>query len=99
MFLRPDYNLESIYDLDIIELKEVGIKALFFDLDSTVMKSKSAKFSYKTLQFLNDLKTNFKLAIITNNKNKNYIEKVKDQMQKFFLELQEIYLLQLKIVQ
>lgn len=79
MFLTPDYNLNSIYDIDISELKSIGIKALFFDLDSTLMKSKSGKFSFKTLQFLNDLKTNFKLAIITNNSNVNYINKAKCQ--------------------
>ena len=72
MLFEPDYNLESIYDIDLSELKNNGIKALFFDLDSTLMKSKSGKFSFQTLQFLNDLKTNFKLAIITNNKNKNF---------------------------
>ena len=79
MFLLPNYNLESIYDIDIAELKSIGIKALFFDLDSTLMKSRSGKFSFQTAQFLNDLKTNFKLAIITNNKNINYINKAKSQ--------------------
>ena len=79
MLLEPDYNIESIYDIDIIELKNKSIRALFFDLDSTIMKSKSAKFAYKTEQYLNDLATNFKLAIITNNSKKNYIKKVKSQ--------------------
>ena len=80
MFLEPNYNIESIYDIDIEELKNNGIKALFFDLDSTLMKSKSAKFSFKTVQFLNDLKSNFKLAIVTNNKNIEYINKAKSQV-------------------
>ena len=80
MFLEPNYNIESIYDIDIEELKNNGIKALFFDLDSTLMKSKSAKFSFKTVQFLNDLKSNFKLAIVTNNKNVDYINKAKSQV-------------------
>ena len=79
MFLKPSYNIESFYDIDIKELKRRHIKALFFDLDSTLMKSKSGKFSFKTLQYLEDLKTNFKLAIITNNKNINYINKAKSQ--------------------
>ena len=65
--IKPDFNIESIYDIDVMKLNEMGIKALFFDLDSTLMKSKSAKFSYKTLQFLKDLSSVFKLAIITNN--------------------------------
>ena len=79
MFLEPNYNLDSIYDIDIAELKSIGIQGLFFDLDSTLMKSKSGKFSFQTMQFLNDLKTNFKLAIITNNSNVNYINKAKSQ--------------------
>lgn len=80
MLFEPNYNLESIYDINLAELKEAGIKGLFFDLDSTLMKSKSGKFSFQTLQFLNDLKSNFKLAIITNNKNKEYIAKAKSQI-------------------
>ena len=79
MFLEPNYNLDSIYDIDIAELKSIGIQGLFFDLDSTLMKSKSGKFSFQTVQFLNDLKSNFKLAIITNNKKQSYIKKTKSQ--------------------
>lgn len=79
MFLQPDYILNSIYDIDIMELKSVNIKGLFFDLDSTLMKSKSGKFSFRTLQFLNDLRTNFKLAIISNNHNAEYIKKAQSQ--------------------
>ena len=77
--IEPDFNIESIYDIDIARLDEMGIKALFFDLDSTLMKSKSGIFNYKTLQFLNDLSTNFKLAIITNNENIEYIKKAESQ--------------------
>ena len=79
MFIKPNFNLESIYDIDIMELKSIGIKALFFDLDSTLMKSKSGKFSFQTAQFLNDLKTNFILAIISNNSNMEYIKKAQSQ--------------------
>lgn len=79
MFLKPDFNIESIYDIDIVALKKMGIRALFFDLDSTLMKSKSGTFAFKTVQFLNDLKTNFQLAIITNNKKRDYIKKASSQ--------------------
>ena len=51
MLLKPEFNLESIYDIDIIELKKRGIRALFFDLDSTLMKSKSGTFAFRTVQF------------------------------------------------
>ena len=79
MFLKPDFNLNSIYDIDFEKLKEIGIVALFFDLDSTLMKSKSGVFSSQTLNYLEKLKSDFKLAIISNNKNLNYIERAKSQ--------------------
>ena len=40
MFLKPDYNLENIYAIDIEDLNTRGIKAILFDLDSTIMASK-----------------------------------------------------------
>lgn len=49
MFLKPDYNLKNIYEIDFVELKEQGIKCLMFDLDSTVMVSKSSNFCLKPL--------------------------------------------------
>lgn len=76
MRIKPDYNLESIYDIDLNELKSKGIKGIFFDLDSTVMRSKTGKFTKRTLDFLNDLQKDFKVAIISNNHKKGYIDKV-----------------------
>ena len=76
MRLKPDFNLESIYEINTQSLLERGIKGVFFDLDSTVMKSKSGEFSPKTCEFLDKLAKNFKIAIVSNNTNKKYIEKV-----------------------
>ena len=76
MRIKPDYNLESIYDIDKNELKSKGIKGIFFDLDSTVMQSKTGKFTKRTLDFLNELQEDFKVAIISNNHKKGYIDKV-----------------------
>lgn len=80
MRIKPDLDLNSVFDIDTEMLKNKGIEALFFDLDSTVMKSKSAKFSEKTLDFLNNLLQNFKVAIISNNNNPKYIEAAKSQV-------------------
>jgi hypothetical protein len=77
MFLKPDYNLDSIYDIDLVELKNHGIKGLLFDLDSTLMASKSATYTEKTLNWLSNVKENFFVAVVSNNKNPDYIEKVK----------------------
>lgn len=73
MFLKPDYNLRSIYEIDFTELKECGITCVMFDLDSTVMVSKSANFLPETVEWFNTFLKDFEVAIISNNKNDEYI--------------------------
>ncbi len=80
MRLRPDINIKSIYDISVFNLKACEIEAIFFDLDSTVMRSKSGIFEKETLEFLNLLKNHFKIAIISNNKNTEYIKKAQSQV-------------------
>ena len=74
MFLKPDYNLKNVYEIDFEELKHNGIKCIMFDLDSTVMVSKSATFLPETLEWFNSFLDNFEVAIISNNKNEEYIK-------------------------
>ena len=76
MILKPDYNVNSIFDINFNELSLLGVKAVLFDLDSTVMPSKSGKYPDKVLELFEELKKNFTIAIISNNKKQNYIEKV-----------------------
>lgn len=74
MLLKPDYNLKNVYEIDFTELKNRGIKCLMFDLDSTVMVSKSADFLPETVEWFNKFINDFEVAIISNNKNAEYIE-------------------------
>ena len=77
MFIKPDYNLKRIYDINLEELKALGIKALLFDLDSTLMASKSGVYSAQMLEWLNKVKKDFFIAVVSNNHNSAYISKVK----------------------
>lgn len=77
MFLKPDYNLKNIYEIDLENLKNSGIKNILFDLDSTIMASKTGFYSEKTLKWLDKVKKDFFIAVISNNNNKEYIERVK----------------------
>ena len=52
MFIKPDYDLKSIYDIDLEDLKQQGINALLFDLDSTLMASKTGCYADETLNWL-----------------------------------------------
>lgn len=79
MILKPDYNVVSLFDIPFDELKNLGIQAVLFDLDSTVMPSKSGKFPANVIELLKKLQENYTIAIISNNKKKEYIEKVRSQ--------------------
>lgn len=79
MFLKPDYNLLSIKDINQNELLEKGVQAILFDLDSTVMASKSGVFDEYVLNLFENLAQNFCVAILSNNKNKDYILKAQQQ--------------------
>ena len=77
MFVKPDYNLKRIFDIDLADLKAQGIKGMLFDLDSTLMASKSAEYSKEILDWLGLVRKDFFIAVVSNNKNKMYIEKVR----------------------
>ncbi len=76
MFIKPDYNLENIYSIDLNELKSQGINALLFDLDSTLMGSKTGYYTEKTLNWLNEVRKDFFIGVISNNYNPEYMSKV-----------------------
>lgn len=76
MFLKPDYNIENIYAIDLEELKSQGINALLFDLDSTLMGSKTGFYTEKTLNWLEKARKDFFIGVVSNNNNQKYIEKV-----------------------
>ncbi len=76
MILKPDYNLVSLFDIDFKKLKSIGISAVLFDLDSTVMPSKSGEYPENVKKLLNELKKEFLIAIVSNNKKQEYISKV-----------------------
>ena len=78
MLLRPDFNLKDIYEIDLQELKVQGIKAIFFDLDSTIMVSKSGEYRQETENWLKEVQNEFYIAVISNNKCPHYLEKVRN---------------------
>ncbi len=77
MLLKPDFILKNIYEIDLALLKTEGIRAIFFDLDSTIMVSKSGEYHEKTENWLKEVDKDFFIAVITNNKHSDYLAKVK----------------------
>src|SRR5574344_1269094 len=77
MFLRPDFVLNNIYEIDLEMLKTKGIKSIFFDLDSTIMVSKWATYLEETEKWLKKVDKDFFIAVISNNKKCEYLDKVR----------------------
>ena len=65
MFLKPDYNLKSIYDIDLSGLESQGVKAMLFDLDSTLMASKSGIYSQEMEEWLKGVQDKFFMAVVS----------------------------------
>lgn len=76
MIIKPDYNLKSIYEIDLEDLKNQGINALLFDLDSTLMGSKTGYYTEETLNWLEKVKKDFFVGVVSNNHNPEYMKKV-----------------------
>ena len=79
MFLKPDFDILSVRELDVQSLHSMGIKAVLFDMDSTTMASKSGVFEPWVLEMFDELSKQFCIAILSNNKNREYIAKAQSQ--------------------
>ena len=76
MFVKADLIKNDIFDIDYKKLKNDGIKLIIFDLDSTIMRSKSGSYDTRTLELFEEIKTMFQVCVMSNNTNEKYIKKV-----------------------
>lgn len=76
----PDVYQENIYAIDYKRLKEKGIKLLFFDVDDTIIPSKSGKLPKLAINKFNKLRSDFKIVLISNSKNEKRIQRVAEKL-------------------
>ena len=81
-FLKPTliYN-SDVTRVSINELKKLNIKGLILDLDNTIMAPKSARLELPVQYWLEAMKKNFKIVILTNNKKAFYLEAVRSVLE------------------
>lgn len=78
MLFRPQYTINTIYNLDPKQLKEMGIKAVFSDLDNTLIAWNNPNSAQEMDDLNQKLKAaGIKLVVISNN-NAERISKVLD---------------------
>lgn len=77
VILRPTYLINGdVTDIDLAKLAADGIKGLIFDLDSTLVAPRTGALTVEVEHWLADARSNFKLAIVSNNKHSEYLKKV-----------------------
>lgn len=65
----PDLYINSVYELPLTKLKEMGIRGLVFDIDNTIAPFDVADPDEKLIQFFHGLKREgFRLMILSNNR-------------------------------
>lgn len=82
VILRPTYLINGdVTDIDLHQLKSDGIKALIFDLDSTLLAPHSGKITPEVAEWLKEAREMFEVAIVSNNKRAKYIDQVRELLQ------------------
>lgn len=81
-FLKPTL----IYDNDVTkvrieDLKKLSVSGLILDLDNTIMAPKSARLDLPVKYWLEVMKKNFKIVVLTNNKKAFYLEAVRQVLE------------------
>lgn len=66
----PDQFYKNIFEINYQNLKDKGVKTLFFDLDNTLIPYDVEKLPEEVIKHLKELEKNFKVLIITNNSHK-----------------------------
>lgn len=66
-FLYPDLRIEKLADLSKSVLESYKVKTIFLDIDNTLVAKGTLNLALETIEWLNRMKRDFKLALISNN--------------------------------
>lgn len=64
----PTKYVTNIYEINYDELHKQGIKALFFDLDNTIIPYDIEQIQKQEIDFLHSLESKFKIVIVSNSR-------------------------------
>ena len=73
---KPNMYVKNIFEIDYKKLKDRDIKVLLFDFDNTIIEKGNNVIDKKTLKFLNSLKSNFIIYVVSNSLNKSKLNLV-----------------------
>ena len=75
----PDAYYKNIFEIDYKKLKKLGYKNIFLDVDNTLVPYTKDDVDNKTIEFVNNLKKDFNVLIISNSMS-NRVLRIADQL-------------------
>ncbi len=79
-FIKPDQIANRIHDIDIMALKEKGIKIIFVDLDNTLVPYLREEVSVETLTWLDKVRKEKLEIFILSNAPISRVQRMKDKL-------------------
>lgn len=78
--LKPTYVVERVTDINLDDLKAENVLGLIFDLDNTLMHPKTSYLPDDIKEWLDTIKNDFKIAILSNNPYTNYVKEAGERV-------------------
>lgn len=77
---KPTYLIKNTFDITVADLKKIGVKSVFSDLDNTLVAWNNKDSNQKLREWLSDLKSSgIQVVIISNNTNQR-VARVADDL-------------------
>ncbi|GEN34607.1 MULTISPECIES: YqeG family HAD IIIA-type phosphatase [Aneurinibacillus] len=78
--LLPDLHVESVYDIDLFELKKRGIKGIITDLDNTLIEWDRPDATPELVKWMKELKEQGFAVVIVSNNRRTRVSKVAEPL-------------------
>ncbi|MFH1835174.1 MAG: YqeG family HAD IIIA-type phosphatase [Methanobacteriota archaeon] len=75
--MHPDKEVDTVADLSVSELEQLGVSALIFDVDNTLCEFKGDGVDESLKEKITELAKNFKLALLSNTSSYERVEELK----------------------
>ncbi|WP_373681345.1 YqeG family HAD IIIA-type phosphatase [Aneurinibacillus soli] len=78
--LIPDLHVDSIYDIDLVQLKQRGVKGIITDLDNTLIEWDRPDATPELITWIKELKEHGFSVVIVSNNNETRVSKVAEPL-------------------
>ncbi len=77
---KADYICKTVYDINIEEIKNKGIKMVLLDIDNTIISWDSSEITCELRDWIEELKNQGIIVRILSNANKDRVEKISQEL-------------------